>query len=431
MKISVINLLSPEDTRTEQLVAGALEAYRADFPGAAITEYPVTPENLRDCIGCWSCWVKTPGRCVFSDQMNAIYPAIMASDRVLLMLPVEQGFVSGVAKTFIDRLIPLYHPYIDLHRGEMMHRARYEKYPEFEFFVEASLLTPEQEAVVEDYFFRTAYHFKQTGFRLVAQNSHAVANHEETASIPLMRKALEYREPKPDLPPETQRIQHGSYVVYNGSPRGKSGNSHKIARQIVEGLKRSGVPETDIELRHLVEKDKHLAWAEDYCHHSHHLFVLPLYVHSMPGIVKQFFDKLPLISATAPIKPQMSFFVQSGFSGGYQSYYLRAILARLPKHLNGLYGGTVVRAGMEALQVQPEEANGKLYAKLQALGKAYVEEGQLQNSAAEALESKPFISAGIKVLYYLLKPTGLLNFYWDYRLKQNGALKKSFDKPYI
>lgn len=431
MKISVINLLSPEDLRTEQLVAGALDAYRAEFPEANISVVLVTPENLKDCIGCWSCWVKTPGRCVFSDQMNEVYPAIMASDRVLLMLPVAQGFVSGAAKTFIDRLIPLYHPYIDLHRGEMMHRARYEKYPEFEFFVDASQLTPEEETVLEDYFFRTAYHFKQTGFRLVAQNSHAVANQEGAASIPLMRKALEYREPQPELPAEPQRIQHGSFIVYNGSPRGKSGNSHNIARQIVEGLKHAGVPETAIELRHLVEKSNHPEWAEDYHNHSHHLFVLPLYVHSMPGIVKKYLDQLPMISATAPVKPQLSFFVQSGFSGGYQSYYLRAILARLPKHLNCLYGGTVIRAGMEGLQIQPDEANGKLYAKLQALGKAYVDEGQLQNSTATALESKPFISTGIKVLYYLLKPTGLHNFYWDYRLKQNGAIKRSFDKPYI
>lgn len=431
MKISMINLLNPEDPRTAQLVEGAQRAYLKDFPGASITEYPVAPENLKDCIGCWSCWVKTPGRCVFSDQMLEIYPAIMASDRVLLMLPVAQGFVSGAAKTFIDRLIPLYHPYIDLHRGEMMHRARYEKYPEFEFFVDAIRLTTEEETVLEDYFFRTAYHFKQTGFRLVPQNSNAVEHQEASDSTPLKRKALEYREPQPELPAEPQRIQHGSFIVYNGSPRGKSGNSHKIARQIVEGLKHAGVPETAIELRHLVEKSNHPEWAEDYHNHTHHLFVLPLYVHSMPGIVKKYLDQLPMISATAPIKPQLSFFVQSGFSGGYQSYYLRAALARLPKHLNCLYGGTVVCAGMEGLQIQPDEANSKLYAKLQALGKAYVEEGVLSNSAAKALESAPFLSRGIRFLFHLLKPTGILNFYWNYRLKQNGALQKSFDRPYI
>ncbi len=426
MKVTIFDVISASvgalsATGSESIlpeVSSAVEVYRADFPESEIEVYTVDASRLKDCIGCWSCWVKTPGRCVFADQMTIVYEKLIGSDRVLLMLPVKQGFVEGAAKTFIDRIIPIYHPYIMLHEGEMMHQDRYEKYPDFEFYVDANELDSGQETVLEDYFFRMAHHFRQKGVRLVESNRG------------LIRKPLDEREPKADLPSEVQLQQKGKYIVYNGSPRGKSGNSLKIANQIVEGIKKAGISEQQIELRHMVDQSAHDTWAQDFHNHNHHFFVFPLYVHSMPGIVKKFFDKLTVSAGEKSDRAQLSFFVQSGFEGAFQSFFLRAYLARFTVKLNCNYGGTLIKSGMEALQMKPDEANKGLYAKLHTLGETYVTEGQISMTARELLESKPFISTAIKTIYKILKTTGITNFYWNMQLKKNGAFDKRFDRPY-
>jgi multimeric flavodoxin WrbA len=89
----------------------------------------LTKERVRSCTGCWSCWWKTPGLCVFRDAMDTILPAIVRSRLLLLATPVFCGLPSATMKRVLDRTIPLVHPYIELHYGESHHRKRYAHYP--------------------------------------------------------------------------------------------------------------------------------------------------------------------------------------------------------------------------------------------------------------------------------------------------------------
>ena len=414
MKISIFNLLSET---AEQQIQAMTAYYKDQYPEAAVTVIPVDAGTIKDCIGCWSCWVRTPGLCVHQDAMTQIYEQLMASDRVVLAMPTGGGFLSGAAKTFIDRLIPLYHPYIMIHHGEMMHYARYDSYPEMDFYWDRTSLTEEADAVVEDYFYRVAYHFRKASYRI------HVSDHQVRSQL------LAPRDPKADLP--WQKLQSadrtGKIVIYNGSPRGKKGNSLRIVNQLVQGFKAQGIAEEDILIRHLIDQKQHDAWAADFHQHARHMFVFPLYVHAMPGIVMKFFEKL---APSADGKTQLSFFVQSGFSEGFQSHYLRAFLCRLPKRLNCQYGGILIKGGMEGLQMQPDEANKKLYAKLQDLGAEYVAAGGMPEAEVAALASKVHLSSAVKFFFKVFKPTGLIHFYWNMQLKKNGAFEKRFDKPY-
>ncbi|MBW6465374.1 MAG: NAD(P)H-dependent oxidoreductase [Brevefilum sp.] len=86
--------------------------------------------NLREldagyCTGCWSCWVKTPGRCSFADDSDLVCRAVINSDFVLFASPIRMGFLSAVLKKFMDKLIPLVHPYTTVVQGEAHHRCRY------------------------------------------------------------------------------------------------------------------------------------------------------------------------------------------------------------------------------------------------------------------------------------------------------------------
>ena len=88
---------------------------------------------VKDCIGCWSCWWKTPGRCTYKD-LNEFYHQYITADKAIYFSKVTKGFVSGNMKTLFDRMIPLYLPYTTYKTGESMHVPRYEKYPAIDFY---------------------------------------------------------------------------------------------------------------------------------------------------------------------------------------------------------------------------------------------------------------------------------------------------------
>lgn len=415
MRITIFNLLTEHQETT---LTAIQETYLKEYPTATVGIENIPLDNLKDCIGCWSCWVKTPGLCIHKDSMSTTYSSLVKSDIVLFAMSTAKGFISGPCKTFIDRLIPLFHPYFRLDKGEMMHVKRYDEYPVMDVYYDDTILTEGESAILEDYFYRMLEHFQISGHRICL-------NQEEHRRI-----LLADRSPKPDihwdtLPPESS---FGKVILYNGSPRGKGGNSLKIINQLAVGLKEAGVKEEDIIIRHLANQANHALWAKDFHNHSRHFFVFPLYVHAMPGIVKKFFDLLTPVKSDSI---QMSFFVQSGFPEGFQSHYLRAWLARFPRTLNCLYGGILIKGGMEALQVKPDEANKKLYAQLNHLGQGYAKTGLMQAREVAILSSPEHLSLPVQLLFKFAFKIGIGNFYWAYRLKKNNAYDRRFDKPYM
>lgn len=115
---------------------GAFEDYVASFAGGLeaaghrATKVDLRELNLKYCIGCWSCWWATPGKCVHRDDMVQLYPELVAADLVVWASPLSLGTVSSLTKLAQDRFIPLIHPYIELVGGECHHRRRYGRLPD-------------------------------------------------------------------------------------------------------------------------------------------------------------------------------------------------------------------------------------------------------------------------------------------------------------
>ncbi len=87
--------------------------------------------DLKYCIGCFGCWVKTPGLCVISDESSLVCRAYINSDLVIFASPIIMGFTSALLKKVHDKLLPLLHPYLDIVQNEFHHAARYDRYPSF------------------------------------------------------------------------------------------------------------------------------------------------------------------------------------------------------------------------------------------------------------------------------------------------------------
>jgi len=120
----------------------------------AIHKLDLTKNQIKDCLGCWSCWLKTPGRCINKD-LDEFYTKYLEADKVIIYSKITKGFVSGNLKSLFDRMIPLFLPYVEVSTGESRHIPRYERYPDIELYYEGNFVTKDGRQIFEDYIYRT------------------------------------------------------------------------------------------------------------------------------------------------------------------------------------------------------------------------------------------------------------------------------------
>lgn len=84
----------------------------------------VAEQAIAPCVGCFGCWVKTPGRCVIRDDAPAIYPDIAHCDRLLVVSRLFLGCYDVPMKRLMERSLPSQQAFIRLHHGESHHFQR-------------------------------------------------------------------------------------------------------------------------------------------------------------------------------------------------------------------------------------------------------------------------------------------------------------------
>jgi len=129
MRITILN--GDPDPASEfqsylQTVAQRLEAL-----GHTVTTIDLRELDLKNCSGCFGCWVKTPGECVQRGDNAKLCRAAIEADLLLLASPVTMGFTTALLKRAADHMIALIHPYFVVENGEVHHRSRYAHYPKF------------------------------------------------------------------------------------------------------------------------------------------------------------------------------------------------------------------------------------------------------------------------------------------------------------
>ena len=81
--------------------------------------------SIKNCIGCYGCWVKTPGVCVLKDDYRHMGERLAACDELLVISKCIYGSYSPFIRNVWDRSIPYLLPYFITRNGETHHRARY------------------------------------------------------------------------------------------------------------------------------------------------------------------------------------------------------------------------------------------------------------------------------------------------------------------
>lgn len=106
MKVLAING-SPrgENGNTEIILKPFLKGCQE--AGADIETIYLTEKNIKHCNGCFSCWHKTPGKCVHKDDMEDLLVKVSDADIMVYATPLYYFTVTGIMKDFMDRMLPL------------------------------------------------------------------------------------------------------------------------------------------------------------------------------------------------------------------------------------------------------------------------------------------------------------------------------------
>lgn len=122
--------------------------------------------DLKYCVGCFECWVKTPGTCRVMDGSEALRRDYINSDIAIFASPIIMGFTSALLKRAHDRLIPLLHPYLQWTKHEMHHVSRYRSYPLMGLILQNDGdATDEDIEIITDIYRRDAINFRTSFVR--------------------------------------------------------------------------------------------------------------------------------------------------------------------------------------------------------------------------------------------------------------------------
>jgi multimeric flavodoxin WrbA len=135
-------------------------------------------------------------------------------------------------------------------------------------------------------------------------------------------------------------------IIINGSPKGNAQNSNSriFCEEFVRNMK------SPCEIRSISNSD-----SDDLANYIEKfdsvIFILPLYIHSMPGIMMDFIEHLK--PAAAPGK-SIGFIIQAGFVETALEKYVTRYFESLTKQLGYQYIGSVSKAEAAGIYMFPK-----------------------------------------------------------------------------
>jgi multimeric flavodoxin WrbA len=112
-----------KQSKTERMLNALVDGMR---DGGAETELiHLRKKNIKHCIGCFSCWTKTPGMCVIQDDMTAeLFPKWAKADLVVYGSPLYYFGFNAQMKIFVERTLPSFQPFFEYKDGSTHHPWR-------------------------------------------------------------------------------------------------------------------------------------------------------------------------------------------------------------------------------------------------------------------------------------------------------------------
>ena len=207
---------------TKNLVIHDLDPAEWDKISEEYSGWNVVTDNgsIHPCIGCFSCWNRTPGKCVIHDGYEKMGSLIHHAGEVAVISRYTYGGFSGSVKGVFDRCLGYVLPQFEITKGETHHKKRFDEDKPFTFIFYGPALTEADKESARSYVHAVCTnirgHVKDVIFR-------------ECGDAPV---------PKEEPAGKAAEIDPGKVILLNGSMRSVNGNSAKLARTLSARLNR-------------------------------------------------------------------------------------------------------------------------------------------------------------------------------------------------
>jgi NAD(P)H-dependent FMN reductase len=215
-------------------------------------------------------------------------------------------------------------------------------------------------------------------------------------------------------------------AIFNGSPRKTKSNSTILIQKFLKGY--YNYDNTDFIIHYLADIQKNPEHIEKFIEADTIIIIFPLYTDAMPGQVKYFLESIENIDSSGK---SVGIIVQSGFPEAYHSKFIEKYVRKLSKNMGWNYLGTVIKGGVEGIQIMPPSMTKKLFSNFEKLGSYFASTGKFDPVIIKKLREPHKMNYWGRIFLRLMIITGMSNYYWDVKLKENNAYDRRFAQPYL
>jgi multimeric flavodoxin WrbA len=439
MKAVLLDGAGAKDTVGKRVCGALSTQLRAQ--GWDVDHVTLREQEIGNCGGEFSCWVKHPGACMWDDDNRVIAAALANSDLAVYLTPVTFGGYSSTLKRMVDHQIQNISPFFKEIEGETHHHKRYKANPDLLAVGWMDAPDGQAEAVFHHLVRRNALNWYAktcvSDVVLSGQSEEALqaVAQEWLSDVQNGRSSQRVELPTSEAPPTAFADSNGDgaaavrrALLLVGSPKQRKSTSHSLGGYMYEQLSARSIHTEAIYVHSALrsaERTQALLAAVD----AADLVTLsfPLYVDSLPAPAT---EALELIAAhrqerNAARRQLFAAIANCGYPEAHHCAPALAICALFAQQAGFEWAGGLALGGGGMINGTPlVEGGGKTLLMRNALDLAAeaLAEGRAVPNAAQDLFAKPLIPPWT---YRLMSRLG-----WVLGAREHNAIRLLRRRPY-
>jgi multimeric flavodoxin WrbA len=358
-QIVILNGIGSENRELDPLLDLLIDTLQ-DI-GAKVQTYTLRNLKMGACVGCFGCWLKTPGICLEPDVGRDIAQAVVQSDTTIIFTPVTFGGYSSEIKKIQDRWLPLILPYFGIYHGEIHHPPRYSHYPRL-VGIGIQGQPNEQEAhLFKVLIGRNAINFHAPTYSadVILSNNNPDKLRQQWQNLLVRNDPIPVGEVMTSLMPIPEIVNFpiiarpGRVLLVVGSPKINSpSTSGVLGGYVLEQLQRQGWQGSSLTLRANTFKNEGKAEFIDAVDHADLLiFAFPLYIDALPFLMTKALEIIAahLCSQPSTTPKRLFAIANNGFPEAHHNALALAICQRFARDTGMIWAGGLAMGAGEAL----------------------------------------------------------------------------------
>ena len=148
------------------------EQFQSLFPEENNETYIISDNGtIQHCIGCFGCWIKTPGKCVLKDGYDNMGELLSKCEKLTLISRCFYGCYSPFVKNVLDRSISWFLPFFKIRNNETHHQNRYQNNMQFAVHFYGENITTEERETAKKLVKANCTNFNVKNYEISFSNS--------------------------------------------------------------------------------------------------------------------------------------------------------------------------------------------------------------------------------------------------------------------